>query len=697
MPKVLKFAIPILAIGLTVASGGILGATAFTVLGSVITVGQVLGTAVSVLGGLLLFGKPSTKGFRTSRERQQSIREGAAVRSKAFGKVKVGADAHPIYDTNSDNKFLRLMVLNTGSIDSFETHYLNSEVVTLDGSNLVDNSTDGKWDGKVEIVTFLGSDAQSALAEPLADYTPWTTDHRLRGCAGVWIKQSAVKASSVRAQHLHQELHYNAVIKAADDIYDPRDGSTGWSDNQALVLLWYFTHPDGRGRALADADLDIFKAAADTCDEAVALKAGGTEKRYRAWGQFSLDDDPNDVIRLMLANMDASPYFTSAGKFAIQIGDIAVTAATTFTERHVLTSEFQAGPRALERYNRVVPVLISEDHNFQEITAPAYEDAADVAAHGAKTFRLELPFCPSQTQGQRLAKKKLRRLNPDEQGTIRLNMAGLFARPGSAIQLGYANAETNADLRVSSRELTADGLGVTLEVATIASDYGDWDETVDEKDLLALPLITGSGSLIAAPSSVDAVNVEINLNQATPGAALKITWTSPADSTIDAEVEVSVDGVGSWFGRQTVEADQAEVTTALLEDGVTYDSRVRFVGPSGGVTAWVVKQDVTVGASSAAITAPTITANPSSPSPSTNFNIEGTAPDSSEFWRLNIYRHTADDFGAATKVETTYPAQAADFAVVQNLAADDYWFWSSAENLSGTEGTESSALAVTVA
>ena len=31
------------------------------------------------------------------------------------------------------------------------------------------------------------------------------------------------------------------------------------------------------------------------------------------------------------------------------------------------------------------------------------------------------------------------------------------------------------------------------------------------------------------------------------------------------------------------------------------------------------------------------------------------------------------------------------------IVADDYWFWSTAENLSGTEGTESAALAVTVA
>ncbi len=647
------------------------------------------------LGELLTPKAPG--GFTTSRERQQSIREGAAVRKMAFGKVKVGADAHAIYDTNDDNEFMRLMVLNWGEIDSFETHYLNSEEVTLDGSNLVNNSTDEKWDGNVEIVTFLGSDAQTALSEAVTDYTPWTSAHRLRGCAGVYVKQSAVAASDSKARHLHQEIHYNGVVKASNQIYDPRDASTGWSDNQALILLWFFTHPDGRNRTLADADMDVFKAAADTCDEAVPLKAGGTEKRYRAWGQVALDDDPNDVIRHMLANMDATPYFTSAGKFAIQIGDIPVTADTTFTEGHIITTEFQAGPRAVDRYNRVLPVLFSEDHNFQEITAPAYEDAADVAANGAKTFRLDLPFCPSQTQGQRLAKKKLRRLNPDEQGVLTLNMAGLFARPGAAIKLGYANAETNADMRVSSREMSPEGTGVTLEVATIATDYGEWDETIDEKDLIALPGTSGSGALLAAPTGVNAVAVAININQATVGAGLKITWDSPADSTIDAQVEASIDGSGNWFGRQLVEANQAEVTIGPLDDGGVYDSRVRFVGPSGGVTLWVVKEDVTVSASSASLTAPTITANPSSPSPSTNFNIEGTAPNSAEFWRLNIYRHTANDFGAATKVSTTYPAQDAAFAVVQNLAANNYWFWATAENLSGTEGTESSALAVTVA
>ena len=641
---------------------------------------------------------PSSKGFRPSREGQQALRDGAAVRAMAFGRVKLGADAHPIYDTNSDNRFLRIQILNHGEIDSFETFFLDSEEVGVDGNGLVNVSTDNKWNTRVWIVGFLGSDAQTAMAEPLADYSLWTTNHRLRGCAGVWIKQRPIKATSDRARHVNRELFFNAVIKASNQIFDPRGGgSTGWSDNAALVLLWYLTHADGRNLALADIDLDSFKAAATICDELVALKAGGTEKRYRSWGQVSLDDDQNDIIQRMLANMDAAPYFTSTGKLAIQISDVAVTADTTFTEGHVLATEFQAGPRAMERFNRVLAVITSGDHDYQEMTAPAYEDTADIAANGAKTFRLELPFCPSQTQAQRLSKKTLLRLNPAEQGTLRLNMAGLFARPGAAIKLDYDNAETNGDMRVSSRELSPEGTSVTLEVATISSEYNIWSEDSDEKVLITLPAVNDSGGLIAAPTGVNAVSAEIVINQATPGAALKITWTDPVDDTLSAEVEVSVDGVGKWFGRQVVDSAQAEVTTGPLEDGETYDARVRFVGPAGGVTAWTTKENVTIGASSAALTAPVITAFPSSPSPSTDFNIEGTAPDSSEFWKVHIYRNTVDTFGSATKVASQSPGQNTPFVFIQNLAADTYFFWSTAENLSASEGTESSSITVVVA
>ncbi len=61
---------------------------------------------------------------------------------------------------------------------------------------------------------------------------------------------------------------------------------------------------------------------------------------------------------------------------------------------------------------------------------------------------------------------------------------------------------------------------------------------------------------------------------------------------LDAEVEISISGSGVWFGRQTISTGQAQVRVGPVEIDVLYDIRVRFIKPSGHVTAWTVKTNV---------------------------------------------------------------------------------------------------------
>lgn len=668
---------PILA-GITFAA--VLKAVVIAVVTSIVT------TALSLLLSALF--KPK-KPPPPSRERQQAIREAAQVRAMNVGRVKIAADAHLIYDANDNNQFIRLMAMNWGPIDAYEALYLNNELVTLDGSNLVTGSQDGKWDGIVSIHTTLGSPDQLALPQAKVHYPIWTDDHRAQNVALAWVRQVPVRSTDKRARHIHGELAFTTVIRGAADIYDPRTGTTGYSDNNALVLLWYLRHPDGRNWPDERIDFERFKTAANICDELVPLRAGGTERRYRCAGQIRLDEDPNDVIRDLLENMDATPIFNERGQFGVLIGNEALAPELVFEAHHVLATQFRAGSRAIDRYNRVAPIYISPEHNFMEITPPAYEDAADVAANGATTNRLELRFCPSAGQAQRLAKRTFFKLNPLDVGAIRVGVLGLLAQPGATIRLGYDEAETTELLRVMRREIDKKNQEVTLHVRSIPENYEDWDPAVDERLVDTLPLVGGSGSLIAEPQNVQAFGVALAINQSTTGAGLRITWDDPGDDTISAEAEFAIAGSDIWTASAPVPASQGRITFSGIDDGQTYDAQVRFIGGGGGKTEFVTVTNVTIVADSTAIAAPEILM-PSSLTAGTPFEIQGTAPASLNLQAIRIYRSTTDDqFSSAFQVNEIFPNPGAAFAIGRNAPAEGntHYYWSKAVNTSGVLST----------
>ncbi len=678
------------------------GATVTTIGGIAITTGTLAAIGLSVAASALSFFIQSAMRDEPemSRERQQSIRESAAVRVMSFGTVRRAPDTHLIYDVSDGDSFLRLVALNHGPIESIEQHLLGSEVVSLDGSDFVTGSTDGRYDDKVRIdASRLGSATQAAVSGLAGIYAPWSSDHRALGVALALIEQTPVAPDDAQARHLHREIPYRSTFKAANDIYDPRDGSTGWSDNAALVALWHARHADGLALADGDIDMDSFATAADACDESVALKAGGTEARYRANGSIRLDEDPMRAFRGLLRNMDATHYLTSAGELAVRVGDPALSADLTFTADHVLATEFRAGPRSIDRRNRVVARLVSEEHEYEDITAPAQELAASVAAYGARTERLDLPFCPHHRQAQRLAKKELLRLNPDEVGTITTTAVGAMARPGDVCKLNFDGAETDADLRVLSVEIGDDGLTATLDVQSIDPGEADsaWAPDVDENDLSDLPALNSDGSILGDPAGVSGSGVAVDLNAAVTGVALKVEWTNPGDPKIKAEIRWRAASTSTYRGPQVVSAADGETETPPLPDGTDWVGEVRFIGPSGSATDWVSTGTVTLSASTAAPLTPTLD-GPSSAETFSRIDLQVGVPDVSNYWRIKIYKNTANDFATAFLLLEAYPARGSDATISVSASSSigtDY-FWAVAESTSRVDSSESSVHSVTI-
>ena len=231
------------AIGLTVASSAFL-------VGLVTHV--VLGAAMRAL-----MPKPS---FGGSNRGYQTTAIGTALDHQIiYGKMRVGGAR--IYDeaTGTNNKYLHRIIAVAGhEIQAFDEIYINDEVVTLDGDGNV--TSPSQYNGKVRIKPHLGASDQTADTFLVDESAHWTTQHRLRGIAYMYIRLQ------FDADAFPNGIPEITSVISGKKVYDPRTSTTAWSDNPALCLRDYLTSSYGIAEETANIDDTLVIAAANVCD-----------------------------------------------------------------------------------------------------------------------------------------------------------------------------------------------------------------------------------------------------------------------------------------------------------------------------------------------------------------------------------------------------------------------------------------------
>jgi len=691
-------AIPIVAgVAATAAAGSGGALLAGTALGAFLggpalfgltTVGGLVAGGI-VAGGGLLSGAlaPDMAGPRLSAAATGTVSESAGARWNVLGTCR-SAGSWLLYDASAENELWQLITIASHEIDSIVEHRLDDEVVTLDGSGWV--QTPLKWQDRVQIQVLDGSHA-ATLSDLTSAFAYWTAAHKGLGLAQVAIRQVAVPASEIGKVYPGpaRRLRYSATVKGVADLLDPRDDSTGWSANAALHVLGHLrraTQDGGLGLTNSEIDLASFEAAADLCDENVALAAGGTEKRYRVGGIQSRDDDPRDVLAALLDAMDAMVYLTPAGKVAIRTGfDDAPGADETFDDTHILAATWRRGPSGIERYNRVVARYPSAAHGYQEQTSPPF-DATLAAGEARRAYPLALAFVTSGTQAQRLALRRLQLLNAPYHATVSMDMAGLIAVPTGPAKFNGPRSHWTGAMRVQRRTIGEGLASVQLECVAKPANYGAWDETTDEKPISDQPALGATDQILSAPTVTSTEVVPVIVNQGAKGARIKVNYTAlAAKEQAEIEIEWSVANANDWEGARRQSASGGTVRTATLDDGETYDVRVRFIGPGGGATDWTVEEDIDVIAYVDPPDAPTGTA---ANAVGAVLGISATAPDDDDHRRLAFWYSATNDFGTATLAGTRRCDPGATASVSVSPGPGTWYVWATSRNASGLDSTE---------
>ena len=677
MSKVVKAALVAAAIVFTAgaitvgfAAGSMTALTFGTGLGLTAT-GMAVFTFVTTLVGGLIGGMGSRGGPAGSGNFGTKFAGRAPVepRQIIYGQCRVGGTYVHMSTSGTDNNlFHGIVVLAGHEIESLVNVKINdttltTSTTTLNGETVykVTNSkfrntdNDNKLDSSGTLIryTFENGSQTTANGFMVNQVSSFGTTHIGKDCAFVYIQMvfDAEKFGSGVPQ-----LSFEIKGKK---VYDPRDGSTAWSDNPALCLRDYISNSVYGLKALNDEINDAttaggFGAAANVCDQTVTLANGvSTETRYTANGFTNFSADGRGVLEVLLSTCAGRISYTN-GKFNMFAG-ASQTPSLTITDDDLLDAvRVVTNPNSGDLFNTVKPIHINKDLNYNSADGIVYEDstflAADTpsgesSANYKKVLEVQLPMTVTGTMAQRLAKIALN--SQRQTTTISLFTSLKFMRLQPNDWVYVTNDRLSFNQKVfevisTSMETKTEGdivtLGTRLELKEIdasvfnyaTSDYTDPQDEGGGDD--------GGDYSVSAPSNL-ALTQQSNIEGATFKADIITTWTNVAsDKIIGTEIAYKLSTDSNYTGDIFVGKGISSGIIPNVVVGKTYNVKVKHLDMNGVASDYTSAVNITISDPSS-IAAPT---NFSATSNRVGILLGWTNPINTNLRSIKVYRRTVN-------------------------------------------------------
>lgn len=399
------------------------------------------------------------------------------------------------------------------------------------------------------VTKYLGTLTQEADANLIAnardvdDNPCWTSAHKLTNRAYIVVELEYKIVDGVVAGFPQGIPNIKAVVKGMGGdsnygIYDPRTETYGYSTNWALCCRDYLMKPYGLKCVPGDINEDFFIAAANICDEAMALTGGGTESRYSMNGCFSLDGKPVDIMKKMLTAA-VGQLVWSQGQYSIFPAAFSTPVSRPLTESDLRGAiSVMPAPSRKNKINTVRGTFVDPNQYWQQIDFPLVQIAGALAIDGEELVdNIELPYTTSSTTAQRLATIHLNRGLLGITVTFPGKLTCFGYKPQDVVpvyiaQLGWAGKL----FRVTNWGLSEDG-GVDLVLREESPDVYGWTSAqaqgyvyppiakVDWPPTLALPAPTG---LVATGG---ALQVELSWVSVSGATSYNIYWSTVSGVT----------------------------------------------------------------------------------------------------------------------------------------------------------------------
>lgn len=699
------FATPTVWIALMNVVNSVAFATAVTA-----TLNFIAITAASMAASKLLAPKAPSFSDSSLLDRNQTIRSPIAARTIIYGQCKTSGVLVYISTTGDKNEYLHMVIALAGhEVEEIGDVYFNDELVLTGGGS----SATGKYAGYAEIYKKLGGDTQTvetnleAATSTLTD-GKWTSNHRLRGIAYVYVRlkwNAEIFVGGIP--------NVSAIVKGKK-VWDPRTSTTAYSANAALCLRDYLT--DTRlGLAMDASEIDdtSFIVAANICDEQVQvlpLSPTTYENRYETNGVVSTAETPDGNIGKLLSAMGGLIAY-SGGKVVPYAGNYRIP-AVTLTEKHFVGAiNVQTKTSARDRVNGVKGVFVAPENNWQVTDFPPITSTTYVTQdNGIKYWRdVTLPLTTSASCAQRLSVIELRRARQEITMTARFRLEAMQIRAGDTVMISNEKLGWSQKIfEVVEWHFVSDGSPPQLAIEMTLRETDSTVYSWSVGDEVAVP--TAPKTTLPDPFTLDApTNLALTADGTTQliqadGTAIpriKVAWSAPSEQFIQAGGNVVIEykqgNATTYLTWSRVDGDQTlDYISSDIRIGTSYD--VRIYGESYfKVSTSYLSASITVAKDTTAPSAPTgltITAGNG-----LALSLDWDDNTETDFSEYGVYRNTSGTTPANANTDKIAETRSSRFVDTQVTIGTTYYYWVNAydmvENVSGFS-SRVSALATAV-
>lgn len=605
-----------------------------------------------IWAGLVLSGIGNVAGaiadtIAGNRSMQITTRQPAAPRTIVYGTQMIGGVEVFRSFTGHQNNIL--IVLAAHQIEAIDALFLDGRKVIFqnggfggDASNSDQIGPDGvthyNFGGKVSCFYRLGDQQFGDYMQELHGNDPsWGPSANgdvpsLTGCSYVYVKLT--QSSS----QFPSEPEIKFIVRGKNDIYDPRTGTRGFTNNAALVLADVISDSEF---GLGDSSINTAQliAAANICDEQVAVAAlnGQTESRYCCDWAYDTATSVADTLQTMLTGM-AGRWSFIGGEHFIFPG--AYTAPSTSMDISDITAAFDWKPNRSIRDlpNRVSATHVSpswpwstagdfyqnrqtvENSFDMKFTQTSVPDYAQDQLHGypndewltqdgnhQRPLNLNLPTVLSVTQAQRVMKINLMRQRKYQgSGSIELKLWNYKLQPCDTTQFTFSQLGWNnrvmevsgTSLRVDRGDNEVPVIRFSLSLQETGPDVYAWS-SIEELTVYSAPASPTQTPWTPNPptnmqlSSGPQTAIVSQDGIATP--VIQVTWDTPLDNAATGiAIQYRETGTTTWYSAPTTDISLNVGLISTVVAGKNYDVRIATVRANGALSEWVEQDNFLV-------------------------------------------------------------------------------------------------------
>lgn len=454
---------------------------------------------------------------------------------------------------------------------------------TMSGNTVIPDGGSGRYVttysyrySSVRVKKHLGVPGEAADATLIAECpAKWTTLSKLSGFCYTYIR------IDLNQQEFQGGIPGIEALLRGKKLYDPRTDTTVWSQNNALVVYDYLTS-EICGVPAADIPLDYLEQAANDCDEVVSVGA-----RYTFNGTVTSGEDKGQVLDRMAKSMAGGINSTT---FEVWAGKWYEPTLTLEQDDIVGPVAITPGESEADIVNGITGQFISSENGYAATDIKPYQNASYLAADGRDLFEsLEFPYTNETQRCHNLARIYVEDNRNSLTVQASFKLKAWDTRIGQRITLNASFFGFNSKVfRIIGKTYKPVGF-VELLLKEDASEI--WDEAdavvVDSTLNTGLP----NPFQIEAPASLALSSGTAELLRQADGTVvsrIKATW--PAGANIyaaQAELQIKLAASSAWQTAAMVDATLGVAWLSPVNDGESYDIRIRFINPRLNVqSAW---------------------------------------------------------------------------------------------------------------